>query len=121
MNDYPPFIVAGLTTGSVYGLAGSGLVLTYKTSGIFNFGYGALATIAAYLFNVMRVEHHLNLVGCLLVCVVPLGVLAGEARPGADPEPGQRGAGRRADPAPGGVAPAGVLGPGRPAAGVTRR
>ena len=35
-----PFIVIGLTTGSVYGLAGTGLVLTYKTSGIFNFAHG---------------------------------------------------------------------------------
>ena len=38
-----PFIVIGITTGSVYGLAGTGLVLTYKTSGIFNFAYGSLA------------------------------------------------------------------------------
>ena len=45
-----PFIIVGLVTGSVYGLAGVGLVLTYKTSGIFNLAYGALATVAAYLF-----------------------------------------------------------------------
>ena len=37
-----PFIIAGLTTGSVYALAGVGLVLTYKTSGVFNFAHGAL-------------------------------------------------------------------------------
>ena len=42
MADFLPFIVIGVTTGAVYGLAGVGLVLTYKTSGIFNFAYGAI-------------------------------------------------------------------------------
>jgi ABC-type branched-subunit amino acid transport system ATPase component/branched-subunit amino acid ABC-type transport system permease component len=50
-----PFIVIGLTTGAVYGLAGVGLVLTYKTSGIFNFAHGALATVAAYTFYALFV------------------------------------------------------------------
>jgi ABC-type branched-subunit amino acid transport system ATPase component/branched-subunit amino acid ABC-type transport system permease component len=50
VNNLLPFIIIGLSAGSVYGLAGSGLVLTYKTSGIFNFGYGAIATIGAYVF-----------------------------------------------------------------------
>ena len=45
MTDVLPFVLAGLTVGSVYALAGSGLVLTFKTSGIFNFGHGALATV----------------------------------------------------------------------------
>ena len=50
MNDFLPFIVVGLATGAVYGLAGIGLVLTYKTSGIFNFGYGAVAALVAFCF-----------------------------------------------------------------------
>lgn len=45
-----PFIVVGLASGSVYGIAGMGLVLTYKTSGIFNFAHGGVAAAAAYLF-----------------------------------------------------------------------
>ena len=57
MTEYLPFIVAGLVTGAVYGLAGIGLVLTYKTSGVFNFAHGALATVAAYAFYVLNVEH----------------------------------------------------------------
>jgi branched-subunit amino acid ABC-type transport system permease component len=48
-----PFIVGGLTSGAVYALAGLGLVLTYKTSGVFNFAHGALATVAAYVFYVL--------------------------------------------------------------------
>ncbi len=55
MAEYLPFIIAGLTTGSVYALAGIGLVLTYKTSGVFNFAHGALATVAAYAFYELHV------------------------------------------------------------------
>jgi ABC-type branched-subunit amino acid transport system ATPase component/branched-subunit amino acid ABC-type transport system permease component len=44
------FVILGLASGSVYALAGLGLVLTYKTSGIFNFAHGALAAVAAYVF-----------------------------------------------------------------------
>jgi len=50
-----PFIVIGLTAGAVYALAGLGLVLTYKTSGVFNFAHGALAAIGAYAFYVLNV------------------------------------------------------------------
>jgi ABC-type branched-subunit amino acid transport system ATPase component/branched-subunit amino acid ABC-type transport system permease component len=49
VSELLPFIVTGLVSGAVYGLAGVGLVLTYKTSGIFNFAHGALATVAAYV------------------------------------------------------------------------
>ena len=44
------FVIAGLATGSVYGLAAMGLVLTYKTSGVFNFAHGAVGAIGAYAF-----------------------------------------------------------------------
>lgn len=50
MSGLLPFIINGLVTGSVYGLVAMGLVLTYKTTGVFNFAHGAVATGAAYLF-----------------------------------------------------------------------
>ena len=50
MAEFLPFIVIGLSVGSVYGLAATGLVLTYKTSGIFNFAYGALASVSVFIF-----------------------------------------------------------------------
>ena len=60
MSDLLPFVVSGLAVGAVFGLAGTGLVLTYKTSGIFNFGHGALATVAAYLFYWLHVSQGIN-------------------------------------------------------------
>ena len=50
MAEFLPFVVIGLSVGSVYGLAATGLVLTYKTSGIFNFAYGALASVSVFVF-----------------------------------------------------------------------
>jgi ABC-type branched-subunit amino acid transport system ATPase component/branched-subunit amino acid ABC-type transport system permease component len=52
-----PFIVIGLVSGSIYGLAGVGLVLTYKTSNVFNFAQGGLAAIAAYVFYGLYVQN----------------------------------------------------------------
>src|SRR6185369_3500046 len=56
MHDYLPFVVIGLTTGAVYALASLGLVLTYTTSGVFNFAHGAVGMFATYLFYSLR-EH----------------------------------------------------------------
>jgi ABC-type branched-subunit amino acid transport system ATPase component/branched-subunit amino acid ABC-type transport system permease component len=50
-----PFVVTGLITGVLYGLAASGLVLTFKTSGLFNIGYGAVLTAATVVFYAVRV------------------------------------------------------------------
>jgi ABC-type branched-subunit amino acid transport system ATPase component/branched-subunit amino acid ABC-type transport system permease component len=72
-----PFIIAGLTTGSVYGLAGVGLVLTYKTSGVFNFAQGALATVAAYLFYALFVQHGMAWPLAGFICVFVLGPVLG--------------------------------------------
>jgi ABC-type branched-subunit amino acid transport system ATPase component/branched-subunit amino acid ABC-type transport system permease component len=57
VSEFLPFIVIGLTTGAVYGLAGTGLVLTYKTSGIFNFAYGAIAAVAVFVFYYLHSQH----------------------------------------------------------------
>ena len=59
MNSLLPFIVVGLATGAVYGLAGVGLVLTYRTSGVFNFAHGAVASAGAYLFYELHNKHGL--------------------------------------------------------------
>jgi branched-subunit amino acid ABC-type transport system permease component len=50
-----PYLVSGLVAGSLYGLAGLGLVLTYRTSGVFNFGHGAVAAGGAFLFYTLHV------------------------------------------------------------------
>jgi ABC-type branched-subunit amino acid transport system ATPase component/branched-subunit amino acid ABC-type transport system permease component len=72
-----PFIIAGLTTGSVYALAGVGLVLTYKTSGVFNFGHGALSIVAAYAYYTLHVQHGMPSALAALICVFGIGPALG--------------------------------------------
>jgi ABC-type branched-subunit amino acid transport system ATPase component/branched-subunit amino acid ABC-type transport system permease component len=77
VNEYLPFIVSGIATGSIYGLASTGLVLTYKTSGIFNFGQGAIATAAAYFFYYLHVEHGWDWRPAFVAAVLVVGPLLG--------------------------------------------
>jgi branched-chain amino acid transport system permease protein len=44
-----PFIVAGLVLGSLYALSGVGMLVLYRTTGVLNFGYGALGAMSAML------------------------------------------------------------------------
>lgn len=55
-----PSIVVGVLAGSVYGLAAMGVTLTYMTSGIFNFAYGAVAMFSAFTFWQLRDGWHLT-------------------------------------------------------------
>jgi ABC-type branched-subunit amino acid transport system ATPase component/branched-subunit amino acid ABC-type transport system permease component len=79
MQEFLPFIVIGLATGAVYGLAGVGLVLTYKTSSIFNFAYGSIAFLVALIFYVLYAEEGwpwpLAAAVCMLVIAPALGLL----------------------------------------------
>lgn len=56
VNDLFTWVVFGLTTGAIYAVAASGLVLTYTTSGIFNFAHGAVGMLAAFTYWQVRVE-----------------------------------------------------------------
>jgi ABC-type branched-subunit amino acid transport system ATPase component/branched-subunit amino acid ABC-type transport system permease component len=77
VSDLLPFIVAGLVTGSAYGLASVGLTLTYRASGIMNFGHGALAAVAAYAFYTLYHDQGWPWPLALVVSVVVLGVVLG--------------------------------------------
>src|ERR1700678_3984269 len=70
-------IIAGLVTGAIYGLAGVGLVLTYKTSGIFNFAHGAFGTLAAYTYYTVNFELGAPWWVAAIVAVFVLGPLIG--------------------------------------------
>ena len=79
MSDLLPFLVLGLASGSVYGLAGAGLVVTYTTSGIFNFAHGAVAAAAAYAFYELWHERGMPWPLAALICLGVLAPLAGVA------------------------------------------
>jgi ABC-type branched-subunit amino acid transport system ATPase component/branched-subunit amino acid ABC-type transport system permease component len=58
-------------------LAGTGLVLQYKTSGIFNFAYGSLATVSVFVFYWLHVQNGWPWPLTALVCVFVLGPVMG--------------------------------------------
>ena len=77
MKQFIPFLVIGIVSGSLYGLAGLGLALTYRTSGIFNFAHGALAAAAAYLFYTLHFNAGWPWPLAALVAVAGFGPLSG--------------------------------------------
>ncbi len=50
------FTLIGISGGCVFAIAASGLVLTYTTTGVFNFAHGAVGMVAAFLFYELRTE-----------------------------------------------------------------
>ncbi len=76
MNEYLPFIVFGLVSGSVYGLSAMGLVLTYKTSGILNFGQGGVTALSAFLYYDLT-RNSVPTPIALIVVVLGFGVVSG--------------------------------------------
>lgn len=73
MTTFLALTVLGLVFGCVYALTAVGIVVTYTTSGVFNFAHGATGMVAAFAYWQLTVGWDLPLpVGLLLV----LGVLA---------------------------------------------
>jgi len=67
MDKFLSLVISGTVTGGIYSIMASGLVLTYTTSGIFNFAQGAIAFAVAYFY------YQLNSGG---VPIVPAAILS---------------------------------------------
>lgn len=74
-RDDWPFVVIGIASGAIYSLAALGLVLTYKTSGVFNFAIGAQAAASAYVFYSLRIQAGLPWPIAALLTVLTVGLL----------------------------------------------
>ncbi len=57
MKQFFALTIIGIVTGSVYAVAASGLVLTYTTSGIFNFAHGGIGMFMAFTYWELRFNH----------------------------------------------------------------
>ncbi|MGE3590296.1 MAG: ATP-binding cassette domain-containing protein [Ilumatobacteraceae bacterium] len=55
MSKFFALFITGSVSGGIYAILSSGLVLTYVTSGVFNFAYGAVAFSVAYTFFQLNV------------------------------------------------------------------
>lgn len=77
MTEFLVFLPSGISIGSVYALVALGLVLTYKTSGIFNFAHGGIAAVSAYLFYELSIRQGWHWSVAFLVSLLVVGVLGG--------------------------------------------
>jgi branched-chain amino acid transport system permease protein len=71
--------IAGLPNGAAAALSGLGLVLTYRTTGVFNFSQGAIATFVAYIFWTLTTNHGWPIAAAALVAMVLVGPTIGVA------------------------------------------
>ncbi len=51
------FVIAGLVLGGIYAIASAGLVITYTSSGILNFAFGAMAFFIARFYYYLHTQH----------------------------------------------------------------
>jgi branched-chain amino acid transport system permease protein len=73
LDQFLTFTVFGIVTSAIYAVAASGLVVTYTTSGIFNFAHGAFGMMAAFVYWQMRFEWGWS---APVALVVMLGLIA---------------------------------------------
>jgi ABC-type branched-subunit amino acid transport system ATPase component/branched-subunit amino acid ABC-type transport system permease component len=56
LSTFLTFTVIGVVVGCIYAITATGLVVTYATSGIFNFAHGAQGMVAAWLYWQLTVD-----------------------------------------------------------------
>jgi len=66
------YVIIGLVSGAIYGLAALGLVIIYKGSRIFNFAQGEFGTMAMYVMFVL-----VELKGVPYFAALPAGLITG--------------------------------------------
>ena len=75
MSEFIGLTIAGISLGAIYAIAASGLVVTYTTSGVFNFAHGAIGMIMAFAYWQLRVHDHWAApfaLGLVLLVIAPL-------------------------------------------------
>jgi branched-chain amino acid transport system permease protein len=77
VHEFINFGFSGLTTAAIYAIAASGLVLTYTTTGVFNFSHGAMGMVAAFTYWEMRFGWHWPAPVALAICLLVLAPLFG--------------------------------------------
>ena len=79
MNRFLSLVISGAVTGGIYSIMASGLVLTYTTSGIFNFAQGAIAFSVAYLYYQLNSGVGIPIVPAAVLSVLVFAPLLGLA------------------------------------------
>ncbi|MGH9274608.1 MAG: ABC transporter permease [Acidimicrobiales bacterium] len=73
LSAFLQFTLIGISAGCVFAVAASGLVLTYTTTGVFNFAHGGVGMVAAFVYYQLKVDVGLPVP---IALVLVLGVFA---------------------------------------------
>jgi branched-chain amino acid transport system permease protein len=79
VTTFLAFLTSGLVVGCIYALTATGLVVTYMTSGIFNFAHGAIGMIGAFTYWQLAVGWHVPVPLALFLVLFVLAPLFGAA------------------------------------------
>jgi branched-chain amino acid transport system permease protein len=71
------YVIVGLVLGSIYALASLSLVMTYVSTGIFNFAFGSIAFFVAQTYYWMHTEKGWGILLSAGLCLFVLGPLMG--------------------------------------------
>ncbi|MFM7069264.1 MAG: ABC transporter permease, partial [Actinomycetes bacterium] len=71
--------IGGLSTAAIYAITASGLVVTYTTSGVFNFAHGAFSMMAAFAYWQLHVAWGLPTPVAIILVVFVLAPIFGGA------------------------------------------
>lgn len=77
MQQFLNLVLSGLVTGAIYSIMASGIILTYTTSGIFNFAHGAIAFVSAYFYYQLHTGSGVPIVPAAVVTVLLFAPLLG--------------------------------------------
>ncbi len=71
------YVIAGLVLGGIYAIASAGLVITYVSSGILNFAFGALAYFVARFYYYLHTQQSWGIIPAAVVSIVIAGPAIG--------------------------------------------
>jgi ABC-type branched-subunit amino acid transport system permease subunit len=77
LTHFLSYAIPGIPFGFVYALVAVGLVLTYKTSGVFNLAFAAQAYVSAAIFYAAVSQHHWSKWAGFVLAVVVAGPALG--------------------------------------------
>ena len=77
MTELVGYVIRGIPFGCVFGLVAVGLVLTYKTSGVFNLAFAAQAYASAAVFYQLEVNDGWPIIPAFVVSVIIVAPLIG--------------------------------------------
>ena len=77
MTEFLSYTITGLSLAAILAVAASGLVLTYTTTGVFNFAHGAIGMLGAFAYWQLRFEWDWPAPLSIAIVLLVLGPLFG--------------------------------------------